>query len=182
MSIIKNKFFISIIVLLITLSCKSQENVFYTELNKKLIEHINKTSSKNSVNKEKYLNNEIKFLLDSREVFLANLDFKSISEMYLIEILNPEIPSDIYAAYLKANSKVYLFKRGFDSKNQFEEMNLETFEEKYKMETCLFSEIDETSNTVNNQGDKGSFHFTVFLTKIKDEKNISTYISEKICI
>ncbi|WP_405206016.1 hypothetical protein [Aquimarina sp. LLG6339-5] len=101
--------------------------------------------------------------------------------MNLIEILNPEMPSSMYTASLKINSKVYLFKRGVSSEDQFNKMDFDSFKKQHKMLACMLLEMDNTPNKLNDSQGDSSFHFTAFVTKINSDDSVFTYIPKNIC-
>ncbi len=173
---------ISVIILCLCFcNCKSQNKVFFDNLDNELTEYILQKSNKNSDEKQRYLNNEIKYLFESRKEFFSNFNLDKISEMNLIEILNPEMPSSMYTASLKINSKVYLFKRGVSSEDQFNKMDFDSFKKQHKMLACMLLEMDNTPNKLNDSQGDSSFHFTAFVTKINSDDSVFTYIPKNIC-
>jgi hypothetical protein len=161
------------------LGCKGQSNVFLDKLDNKLINYIS-ISNRDDKEKKRYIDNEVKYILNSRKQFFLNLDLGQNKQMDLIEILDLEMPSSIYSAYLKINSDVYLFVKTESLGNHFDKMNFDDFRKTYAMISCLFIEMTEDTNKLKYGSFGSSFHFTVFISKINNE-SINIYEAKDIC-
>ncbi|SNZ01915.1 hypothetical protein [Flagellimonas pacifica] len=164
-------------------SCKSQEITLDKRLENSFKEYILESRGKNSKSEAvRYLNNEGRFILLARNDFFSKIQLNNNSRGNLVEIFDTEIPSNLYMAVLKLESRIYLFKKSASAQIFFREIELKDLKNDYPVMSCVLLEMDKPNpNRLSSEIKKGSYHFTIYLTKLIENK-ILTYVPHDICI
>lgn len=168
---------------LFSLSCRSQNILFENELEKELKNYINdswRNQSKAEIHR--YINNEIKFILEARKDFFSNIKFSKSKQINLVEFFNKEMPSSLYTAVLKINSKIYFFKKNSSFEASFKKIDFKNLEKDYPIMSCVLLEMDKPKpNKLHETVKKDKFHFTVYVTKIDYKGKISVFTPVNLC-
>ena len=166
------------------INCKSQESNVQMKLEMSFKEFVlNGYKGQSKEEKERYLINEAKFILEARNEFFSNFNLKDSLEMNLVEIFAPERPSNLYSAVLKIGSKVYFFEKPISLTGEFYEMSFEEFKKKDGMRACILLEMDKPEpNKIVGSPRTASYHFTVFISKIFKDNSVDFYIPNDICV
>ncbi|WP_452599639.1 hypothetical protein [Pontimicrobium sp. MEBiC01747] len=174
---------LSLVFFILIMSCKGQEIPIQKELETSFEECIIRTREGESKEEtEHYLNNDAKFILQSRKEFLSNIKLSKNTEMNMVEIFDKQMPT-IYSAIIKINSRLYFFKKNISLVSEFKEIDFDTLKKEYSTMACILIEMDKPKpNKLTKSPAEASYHYSVFITKINKDNNIFTYIPNDICI
>jgi hypothetical protein len=168
-----------VLICLLFFSCKSNQKFFLIQSEKSLKQYILENRNNDKKDNQRYIKNEIKFLIESRNDFFSKYKFNSLEEINLIEIFNPFSKKN-YIGVIKKKSKVYCYENGFEIDSKYREIDFDEFKKEYQSLACMLIEVDNNSNKLLEPKRDNSFHFTVYITKYENKK-ITTYKTKNIC-
>lgn len=175
------RFLFIIIISLFFLNCNAQKLTLEKELANSFTKYITDSRKNQSeLETKRYLDNEAKFIIEARKYFFSQIKLED--NIKLIEIINSEVPSELYTAVLKLKSKFYLFKKNSSFQESFKEIKLEDLENHHQIILCMLQDMDKyIPYEISNSIKKSSYHFTIYLTKVNNSK-ILIYTPNDICI
>lgn len=171
---------------LLFLSCKIQKDILLKKVNNNLKNYIvNDMDSDKKKEFERYLNNEIKYVIACRKDFFERLDEKIIQKANLIENVN-EFSDRFYSAILQIDNSIYTYENYISKdSSSFNKIDIKTFRDnkiRYSSESCILSKIinDDLSELLD-ENRTTRFEYHIYITKINDENDIKTMSLNDVC-
>ncbi len=139
------------------------------------------------IKNERFRNNEGRFINEARKEFFSHFKIENNFSANLIEIFDPESPSQLYIGVISYNDMILFFEKGIkDGKielGKIRKITKKEFWKHYPMLSCINYEMDKPEpNRIIGIRREGSYHFRLYLTKIYNPTNIRTYVPDDICI
>ena len=130
----------------------------------------------------RFLNNEGKFINESRRELFNKTHLNLTSDFTILEIYDMFSPDSYYQAIVQKNDKILIFKNHFNIESKLTTKEYQKFKEEKGLLSCTYEKAkNDIDFLIGERTNDATFHFSIHIIK-KEEKNINHYSCNNICI